>query len=115
MTSKRVSAPFDLMNEFESDDDEPKKQTTLTTQQTVVGTQAPPKPAISKQTNQTNDKRIEQANVEHADPKMKEGDKVRLKVMKGAIDSSTLKPNWSRGIYAISRAKPAQSSKAPGR
>ena len=44
-SSKRVSAPFDLMNEFESD--EPKKQTTLTTQQTVVGTQAPPKPAIS--------------------------------------------------------------------
>ena len=49
MTSKRVSAPFDLMKELDSDGDTPKKQSTLTTQQTVVGTQAPPKPAISKQ------------------------------------------------------------------
>ena len=49
MTSKRVSAPFDLMKELDSDDDPPKKQSTLTTQQTVVGTQTQPKPAISKQ------------------------------------------------------------------
>ena len=49
MTSKRVSAPFDLMKELDSDDDTPKKQSTLTTQQTLVGTQPPPKAAISKQ------------------------------------------------------------------
>ena len=49
MTSKRVSAPFDLMKELDSDDDTPKRQSTLTTQQTLVGTQPPPKPAISKQ------------------------------------------------------------------
>jgi transposase InsO family protein len=63
--------------------------------------------------NQTNDKRINESNVEHADPKMKMGDEVRLKVMKGAIDSSTLKPKWTRGVYKIAKVKPPQGSKAP--
>ena len=49
MTSKRVSAPFDLASEFESDDDPPKKASTLTRQSTIVTPQAPAKPAISKQ------------------------------------------------------------------
>ena len=44
MTSKRVSAPFDLMKELDSDDDEPKKQTTLTTQTATVAPQTAPKP-----------------------------------------------------------------------
>ena len=61
--------------------------------------------------NQSNDKRINLSNTEHADPRMKMGDEVRLKVMKGAIDSSTLKPNWSRGVYKISKVKaPARHS-----
>ena len=63
--------------------------------------------------NQSNDKRINLSNTEHADPRMKMGDEVRLKVMKGAIDSSTLKPNWSRGVYKISKVKAPQGSKAP--
>ena len=37
----------------------------------------------------------------------------RLKVMKGAIDSSTLKPNWSRALYKIFKVKGTEGSKAP--
>ena len=44
MTSKRISAPFDLASEFESDDDQPKKATTLTRQATLVQPPAPAKP-----------------------------------------------------------------------
>ena len=63
--------------------------------------------------NRTNDKRINLSNTEHADPGMKMGDTVRLKVMKGAIDSSTLKPNWSRALYKIFKVKGTEGSKAP--
>eukprot|EP01047_Picozoa_sp_COSAG01_P087269 COSAG01_NODE_20006_length_976_cov_1.812999_1_plen_170_part_00 len=52
-------------------------------------------------------------STEHADPRLKVGDEVRLKVMKGAIDSSTLKPNWTRGVYKISKARQPDGSKAP--
>jgi hypothetical protein len=44
MTTKRISAPFDLMSELESDDDEPKKQT-ITRTTTTVAPPTPPKPA----------------------------------------------------------------------
>jgi transposase InsO family protein len=70
------------------------------------------KPQI-EQLNEQNDKRINLANTEHADPRLKVGDEVRLKVMKGAIDSSTLKPNWTRGVYKISKARQPDGSKAP--
>ena len=63
--------------------------------------------------NRANDKRITESNTEHADPRMKTGDEVRLKVMKGAIDSSTLKPNWSRGVYKIAKVRAGEGSKAP--
>jgi transposase InsO family protein len=63
--------------------------------------------------NKANDKRINLANTEHADPRMKAGDEVRLKVLKGAIDSSTLKPNWSRGVYEVAKVKGQDGSKAP--
>ena len=49
MTTKRVSAPFDLMKQLSSGADQPKKHTTLTTQQTLVGSQTAPKPALSRQ------------------------------------------------------------------
>ena len=49
MTTKRVSAPFDLMKQLSSGADQPKKRTTLTTQQTLVGSQTAPKPALSRQ------------------------------------------------------------------
>ena len=52
MTSKRVSAPFDLASEFDSDDAPPKKATTVTRQSTVVQPQTPAKPAISRQKTQ---------------------------------------------------------------
>ena len=63
--------------------------------------------------NRSNDKRINLSNTEHADTNMKAGDEVRLKVMKGAIDSSTLKPNWSRGVYTIAKVRQGQGSRAP--
>ena len=63
--------------------------------------------------NKANDKRVNLANTEHADPRMKAGDEVRLKVMKGAIDSSTLKPNWTRGVYSVAKVRAADGSKAP--
>ena len=49
MTTKRVSAPFDLMKQLSSGADQPKKRTTLTTQQTLVGSQTAPKSALSRQ------------------------------------------------------------------
>ena len=49
MTTKRVSAPFDLMKQLSSGADQPKKRTTLTTQQTLVGSQTAPKSVLSKQ------------------------------------------------------------------
>ena len=42
------------------------------------------------QMNRSNDKRIASQNVEHADPGMKLNDEVRLKVMNGAIDHSSV-------------------------
>ncbi len=33
--------------------------------------------------------------------------------MKGAIDSSTLKPNWTRGVYKIAKVRAGEGSKAP--
>ena len=45
MTSKRVSAPFDLRAELQSDDDEPKKQTIASPPKPIT---APPRPAPPK-------------------------------------------------------------------
>jgi hypothetical protein len=35
-----------------------------------------------------------------------------LNIQKGAIDTSTLKPNWSRKLYTVAKVKPGQGSKA---
>ena len=43
---------------------------------------------------------------------MQRGDNVRLKITKGAIDSATLKPNWSSSIYEIDKVKKKQVGKA---
>jgi hypothetical protein len=51
MRRNRVAPPIDLMAELEGDDDEPKKQSTLTQQPTLVGTQTAPKPKRRKARN----------------------------------------------------------------
>ena len=43
---------------------------------------------------------------------MAKGDSVRLKIQKGAIDSATLKSNWSDSIYAIDRVKGGKPGRA---
>eukprot|EP01043_Picozoa_sp_COSAG02_P008889 COSAG02_NODE_293_length_25438_cov_52.630254_2_plen_191_part_00 len=49
MRRNRVAPPIDLMAELEGDDDDPKKQSTLTQQPTLVGTQTAPKPTLTTQ------------------------------------------------------------------
>ena len=49
MRRNRVAPPIDLMAELEGDDDEPKKQSTLTQQPTLVGPQPAPKPTLTTQ------------------------------------------------------------------
>ena len=47
------------------------------------------------------EKLLRQQKVWRGDDKAAKGDAVRLKITKGAIDSATLKPNWSSSIYQI--------------
>ena len=49
MRRNRVAPPIDLMAELEGDDDDPKKQSTLTQQPTLVGPQTAPKPTLTAQ------------------------------------------------------------------
>ena len=49
MRRNRVAPPIDLMAELEGDDDDPKKQSTLTQQPTLVGPQTAPKPTLTTQ------------------------------------------------------------------
>ena len=49
MRGNRVAPPIDLMAELEGDDDDPKKQSTLTQQPTLVGPQTAPKPTLTTQ------------------------------------------------------------------
>ncbi len=65
-----------------------------------------------KDLNERNDKRVATSNTEHAPTDVKVGDKVRLKVMKGSIDSSTTKQNWTRELFTVSRVKQPEGSKA---
>ena len=65
-----------------------------------------------KDLNERNDKRVATTNTEHAPTDVKVGDKVRLKVMKGSIDSSTTKQNWTRELFTVSRVKQPEGSKA---
>jgi transposase InsO family protein len=51
------------------------------------------------------DKLLRQQKVWRGDSGMQRGDNVRLKITKGAIDSATLKPNWSSSIYEIDKVR----------
>ena len=58
------------------------------------------------------EKLLRQQKVWRGDDKAAKGDSVRLKIMKGSIDSATLKPNWSSSIYQVERVKKKQPGKA---
>ena len=58
------------------------------------------------------EKLLRQQKVWRGDDKAAKGDSVRLKIMKGSIDSATLKPNWSSSIYEIDKVKKKQVGKA---
>lgn len=58
------------------------------------------------------DKHLRQQRVWRGDDSMAKGDSVRLKIQKGAIDSATLKSNWSDSVYAIDRVKGGRPGRA---
>ena len=84
MTTKRVSAPFELMKQLSSGANQPKKRTTLTTQQTLMGSQTAPKPALSRQ----------KTLVQHPKPAQKQGSapKSAQKQVLVSATKSTQKP-----------------------